>query len=76
MSVSAGDMVRALREVAGDEVANRVSWQPDDKVERIVGSWPGRWDTARANQLGLRGDEDFAAIVRAYIADDLTPAKP
>lgn len=75
VSVSAGDMVRALREVAGGEVANRVSWQPDDKVERIVGSWPGRWDTTRANRLGLRGDEDFAAIVRAYIADDLTPPR-
>ncbi|MET1537664.1 NAD-dependent epimerase, partial [Burkholderia sola] len=65
-----------LREVAGDEVANRVGWQPDDKVERIVGSWPGRWDTTRAARLGLQGDGDFASIVRAYIADDLTPAKP
>lgn len=76
VSVSAGGMVQALREVAGDEVAHRVTWQPDDQVERIVGSWPGRWDTRRAEQLGLQGDGDFANIVRAYIADDLGPATP
>ncbi|WP_454696664.1 D-erythronate dehydrogenase [Achromobacter aegrifaciens] len=71
VSVTAAGMVQALREVAGDEVADRVSWQPDERVERIVGSWPGRWDTARAEKLGLRGDADFAAIIRAYLADDL-----
>ncbi|ADP19289.1 short chain dehydrogenase family protein 62 [Achromobacter xylosoxidans A8] len=71
VSVTAAEMVQALREVAGDEVAGRVGWQPDDRVERIVGSWPGRWDTARAEKLGLRGDADFAAIIRAYMADDL-----
>jgi len=71
VSVTAAGMVQALRDVAGDVVADRVSWQPDDRVERIVGSWPGRWDTARAEKLGLRGDADFAAIIRAYLADDL-----
>jgi nucleoside-diphosphate-sugar epimerase len=76
VSVSAGDMVQALREAAGGAVADRVHWQPDDKVERIVGSWPGRWDTTRAQRLGLQGDGDFASIVRAYIADDLAQAKP
>ncbi|WP_280189189.1 D-erythronate dehydrogenase [Delftia sp. PS-11] len=72
VSVSAGAMVDALREVAGDAVASRVAWQPDERIERIVGSWPGCWDTGRAERLGLCGDEDFRAIVRAYITDDLT----
>ncbi len=71
VSVTAAGMVQALHEVAGDQVADRVSWQPDERVERIVGSWPGRWDTARAEKLGLRGDADFADIIRAYMADDL-----
>ncbi|WP_447922208.1 D-erythronate dehydrogenase [Achromobacter aegrifaciens] len=71
VSVTAAEMVQALRDVAGDETADRVSWQPDERVERIVGSWPGRWDTTRAERLGLQGDTDFAAIVRAYMADDL-----
>lgn len=70
VSVTVAEMVQALREVAGDEVADRITWQADERVERIVGSWPGRWDTARATRLGLKGDGDFAEIIRAYIADD------
>ena len=71
VSVTVAEMEQALREVAGDEVANRITWRADERVERIVGSWPGRWDTARAGALGLEGDRDFAAIIRAYMADDL-----
>ena len=69
--VTAQDMARALREVAGDTVADRIHWEPDARVERIVGSWPGRWDTSRAERLGLSGDGSFADIIRAYIDDDL-----
>lgn len=71
VSVTVAEMAQALREVAGDEVADRIGWQSDARVERIVGSWPGRWDTSRAARLGLTGDGSFADIVRAYIADDL-----
>ena len=52
--VTAQDMARALREVAGDTVADRIHWEPDARVERIVGSWPGRWDTSRPNGWGCR----------------------
>ncbi|MEC5408190.1 D-erythronate dehydrogenase [Paraburkholderia sp. MPAMCS5] len=68
--VSVDEMVAALREVAGDEVAKRIVWQPDARVEKIVGSWPGRWDTSRAEQLGLAGEQSFADVIRGYIADE------
>lgn len=71
VSVTVAEMAQALREVAGDSVADRIAWQADERVERIVGSWPGRWDTTRAARLGLKGDRDFAEIIRAYLADDL-----
>jgi nucleoside-diphosphate-sugar epimerase len=69
ISVSAGEMVEALEAVAGADVAARVSWERDPTIERIVGGWPARWDTSRAEALGLAGDEDFASIIRAYLAD-------
>ncbi|WP_431862149.1 D-erythronate dehydrogenase [Azospirillum sp.] len=74
LSVRADEMVAALERVAGPEVAARVRWQEDPAVTRIVGSWPGAWDVARARSLGLEGDAGFDAIVRAYIEDDLRPA--
>jgi len=70
VSVSAGEMVTALQQIAGKAVAARVRWEIDPAIERIVGSWPGAWDTARANALGFTGDKDFHSIVRAYIEDD------
>ena len=36
----------------------------------IVGSWPARFHTPRAQRLGLRADTSFDDIVRAYLADN------
>ncbi len=71
VSVSAAQMVDALRAVAGNEAAELVRWEPDPAVERIVGTWPAAWDTSRARTLGLEGDSGFEAIVRAFVEDDL-----
>lgn len=69
LSVSVGEMIAALDDVAGSDVTARISHAPDAAVERIVRSWPGAWDTARAAALGLTADADFAAIIRAYVDD-------
>jgi nucleoside-diphosphate-sugar epimerase len=74
LSVSVEEMIEALREVAGDEAVSRIVWERDPGIERIVGSWPGRWDTARAETLGLRGDRAFADVIRAYLQDDAARA--
>jgi nucleoside-diphosphate-sugar epimerase len=69
--VTAREMVAALERVAGPEVAQRVRWQHDETTNRIVASWPGAWDTRRAEALGFSGDADFDSIIRAYIEDEL-----
>jgi len=70
ISVSVDEMVAALREVAGDAAAARIVFEPDARVEKIVGSWPGRWDTSRAEGLGLSGERNFADVIRSYIEDE------
>ncbi|MFM0295803.1 MULTISPECIES: D-erythronate dehydrogenase [Paraburkholderia] len=70
ISVSVDEMVAALREVAGDAAAARIVWERDARVEKIVGSWPGRWDTSRAERLGLSGERSFADVIRSYVADE------
>ena len=69
--VSIGDMVDALRKVAGDAVADRVKWQIDPTIDRIVSTWPANFAPKLGPALGMRADPDFESIVRAYIADDL-----
>jgi hypothetical protein len=76
LSVTVAEMVRALEEVAGPEVAARIRWEPDALVQRIVGSWPARWDTARAARLGFQADADFAAVIREYVQDELGGLPP
>jgi nucleoside-diphosphate-sugar epimerase len=69
--VGVKEMVAALRRVAGDAVADRVKWQPDPVIERIVATWPPRFAPVLGPSLGMRADQDFDSIIRAYIADDL-----
>ncbi|HVF65947.1 MAG TPA: D-erythronate dehydrogenase [Casimicrobiaceae bacterium] len=70
ISITVGDMVGALRAVAGAEVASRVHWKPDATIDRIVRTWPRDFDARFGRSLGMRGDVDFASIVRQHIADE------
>ena len=71
ISVAVGDMVAALRRVAGDAVADRVKWHYDPVIDRIVSTWPANFAPRLGPALGMQADADFESIVRAYIADDM-----
>lgn len=71
--VSVGQMIDALRAVGGKPAAERIRFERDPAIERIVATWPAGWDVSRATALGLKGDASFEAIVRAYVEDDLQP---
>jgi nucleoside-diphosphate-sugar epimerase len=71
ISVSVAEMVAALRRVAGDAVAERVRWQHDPAIDRIVSTWPANFAPRLGPALGMQADADFDAIIRAYMADDM-----
>ncbi len=70
ISIAVGDMVAALRRVAGDAVADRVKWQYDPVIDKIVSTWPSNFAPKLGPALGMQCDPDFDGIVRAYIADE------
>ena len=74
ISVAIGDMVAALRRVAGDAVADRVKWQFDPVIDKIVSTWPPNFAPKLGPALGMKADADFESIVRAYIADEMPRA--
>ncbi|MEO6408726.1 MAG: NAD-dependent epimerase, partial [Burkholderiaceae bacterium] len=74
INVGVGEMVDALRRVAGDAVASRVKWNFDPSIDRIVSTWPSNFAPKLGPALGMRADADFDGIVRAYIADDMPKA--
>jgi nucleoside-diphosphate-sugar epimerase len=69
--VSVEDMVAALRRVAGDAVADRVQWQCDPAIDRIVSTWPANFAPKLGPALGMKADADFESIIRAYVAEDM-----
>ena len=71
LEVGVGEAVAVLRRIAGDTVADRVKWQLDPAIDRIVSTWPTRFAPVLGSALGMRADLDFDSIVRAYIADEL-----
>ena len=71
VTVSVGDMVETLGKIAGPAAMRKIRWEANPAIQRIIGSWPTRWETRRADMLGFKGDHDFESIVRAFIRDDL-----
>ena len=69
VTVSVGEMIDTLRQVAGDKVADRIEMKPDSRIEAIVLSWPARFKTERALKLGFSGDKDFESILNSHIKD-------
>ncbi|HJU22280.1 MAG TPA: D-erythronate dehydrogenase [Casimicrobiaceae bacterium] len=69
ISVAVEQMVDCLRRVAGDEVAARVRWNYDAAIDRIVSTWPARFEATAARTLGMRQDQHFESVIRAHIAD-------
>ena len=71
IDVTVAEMVAALRSVAGNAVADRVQWQYDPTIDRIVATWPARFDARVGRALGMQADAGFEDVVRAYIEQDL-----
>src|SRR6266851_2966930 len=72
---SVGEMVEALRRIAGDAVVARIKWQPDPVIQKIVAGWPVGIDGSRAEALGIKADASFDEIIEGFIEDDLPAQK-
>ncbi len=65
LSVRVDEMVAALKRAGGD--TSLIRWQGDSQIERLVGSWPGAMNTARANHMGFKGDDNIDDIIGDYL---------
>jgi D-erythronate 2-dehydrogenase len=71
ISITVAEMVDSLRRVAGDTVADRVTFRHDPVIDRIVRTWPRDFDAKLGRSLGMRADADFTSIVRQYVEHDM-----
>jgi nucleoside-diphosphate-sugar epimerase len=70
ITVPVSEMVEAMRRVAGDAVAKRVVYKPDERIQKIVAGWPIRFRTPRALAMGFKADPDVDSVIRAYLAEE------
>lgn len=67
LSITVERMIDALRQTAGAQVAERIRLEPNQAIERIVGSWPGAFCAAYSRDLGFTADERFTDVIEQFI---------
>jgi nucleoside-diphosphate-sugar epimerase len=75
LDVTVGDMVDAVKRVAGNDAYKKIVWKQDPLIQKIVDGWPARLESKRARGMGLTDDGSMDAIIQAFIEDDLRPGK-
>jgi len=63
-------MVDALRRAGGD--SSLIAWKREPAVEAIVGSWPARFQTRRANSLGFPAADDLDLLVSTHVNEHVS----
>jgi D-erythronate 2-dehydrogenase len=71
LCVTIREMLDSLRRIAGDKVADRVKFVPDDFIRSIVSGWPENFAPERSLALGFTPDPDFDSIIRSHIDEEL-----
>jgi nucleoside-diphosphate-sugar epimerase len=72
ITVTVGEMAQSLRRVAGDAVANRLTWNYDPVIDKLVSTWAGAFEAKRGRAMGMQVDKDFDEIVRAHVVASKT----
>jgi nucleoside-diphosphate-sugar epimerase len=68
LSVTPAEMLDSLARVAGERARALVRVEPDERVSRVVCSWPGALDVTRALALGFTRDQSIDDIVARFAA--------
>jgi D-erythronate 2-dehydrogenase len=72
LSVTPRQMLDSLERLAGPAARALVRIDPDDRIARVVCTWPGALDANRALSLGFSADRNVDALVREYIVEHPT----
>jgi nucleoside-diphosphate-sugar epimerase len=66
LTLRVSEMLDALEVAAGRATRERVRFQEDPTIARMMLGWPAAFESARARRLGLSADPDFLSIVRQF----------
>ena len=66
LTVRVSEMLDALEAVAGRAVRERVRFEANPGIAKMVAGWAYAVSSSRASRLGLSADPDFASIIRQF----------
>ena len=70
ITVSVKEMLDSLKQVGGEECLSRITYQYDELINKVVGSWPRHFTTTRAKNLKFSVDKSFDEIINNFIEFD------
>ena len=71
VAAKVGELVSEMQRLGQGRKLGQVRWQPDPAIQAIVDGWPVGIGQTRAERLGFETDRDVAAVIQAFIEDDL-----
>ena len=71
LCVTPAEMLASLEKLGGAAARAHVRCEEDQRMMRIVCSWPGAFDVSRPLRLGFVADRHIYAVVRQFIAAQL-----
>ena len=60
-----------MTEVFGPEAKERITWDSDPVIEKIVKGWRAYCKPLNGQRLGFKADQSFADTVRWFLEDDI-----
>lgn len=68
LTTTPAKMIAAVNALGKDRHLGTVTYEPDEAAQAVVDGWPKRFVSERATQAGLRSEDSFESIVKAYMA--------
>jgi nucleoside-diphosphate-sugar epimerase len=69
LTVTPAQMLDSLERLAGPAVRARVRLAIDERMMRVVSTWPGVFDTRHAASAGFVADADIDTLIRNYMRE-------
>ena len=71
LTTTVSEMIEALESIGGPAAVARIEWKPDAGVQRIVHSWPVRFQPTRALDMGFQPDASIVDCIEGFVRDEL-----
>jgi hypothetical protein len=69
LSVTPRQMLDSLERLAGPAARALVRIEPDERIARVVCTWPGALDASRALSIGFSVDGNVDALVQEFMVE-------